>query len=133
MGKSIYDFGFELKKEMSFGEALRLTFKKYHLKVERVANEAFMDKSLIYKYWKNSSKPNKETLVKLLLSMRIPFDESEKLLRRRGYSLDSNNADIFYRVLLENSKALCVLDANDMIDLLNEEEGRIAVKPFDLN
>ena len=132
MGKSIYDFGFELKKEVSFGKALRSTFKKHNLKVEHVANAAFIDKSIIYKYFRDETKPQRSTLIKLMLAADMPYDESMDLMKLLGYTLSSSNTDVFYEVLLEHSKAITVLDANEMIDLLNKEEGRIVVNPFDL-
>ena len=112
------DLAREIRK-LPFGDALDLVFKSFHRKKEQVAKAAYFDTRNIYRYLNGESLPQKQTTVKVLIAMALPYEISMALIYSAGYSLSASAADVFYRTLLENPGAVTVLEANEMIDELN--------------
>ena len=113
-------------------KALETTFNRFGLKKEQVANAAFMNVRNIYRYL-NGIIPQKKSLVQLLIAMELPLEVSLALIHAAGYSLSASSADVFYRTLLENPKAVNVLEANEMIEEYNRQVGKNAIPLFKLN
>lgn len=106
-------------RKLPFDDALDLVFKSFHRKKEQVAKAAYFDTRNIYRYLNGESLPQKQTTVKMLIAMALPYEISMALLYSAGYSLNASAADVFYRTLLENPGAVTIIEANEMIDELN--------------
>lgn len=112
-------------------KALETTFDVFGFKKEQVANAAYMNVRNIYRYLSGII-PQKKSLVQLLIAMELPLDVSLALIHAAGYSLSASSADVFYRTLLENPKAVDVLEANEMIEEYNLTAGKEVIPLFTL-
>ena len=122
-------------RTLPFGDALYFVFEVYNFKKEKIANVAFIDTRGLYRYFNGNNIPKKTTLVKLLISMALPYEISMALIYSAGYSLNASAADVFYRTLLENPGTVTIIEANEMIDELNATAKRKSdfIPPFKLN
>lgn len=85
-----------------------------------------------YFYYLNGIIPKKKSLVQMLIAMELPLEVSLALIHAAGYSLSASSADVFYRTLLENPKAVDVFEANEMIEEYNRTVGKEIIPLFSL-
>lgn len=109
-------------KKMDYGEALRVSMKRYKISVNNLANNALKDYRTIVSYRNGEYLPEKESAVQLGIGLKkwIPMDVVLLLIENAGYNLCNSHEDVVYSMLLANIQDFET--ANAVIEECNQDE-----------
>lgn len=106
---------------MNFGQAFQYLLYFYGFETDDIEEGLEISRRTVERYLYSENRPEKHTLVRILVCVSDSYEVSETILHKAGFGLLGISwEDVAYRTILELNGLLSIDEANELICELNE-------------